>query len=68
MCSRFSIEVPEFYNLGFDVIDAWVKRDRNQLAMIWVDQNGKEKKYSYQDLANPSNQATNILLKYGSNK
>ena len=68
MCSRFSIEVPEFYNFGFDVIDAWAKRDRNKLAMIWVDQNGEEKNYSYQDLANPSNQATKILLKYGINK
>ena len=36
--------------------------------MIWVDQNGDEKKYSFLDLANLSNQAANILLKYGINK
>jgi len=68
MCSRFSIEVPEFYNFGFDVIDAWAKKDRNKLAMIWVDQNGEEKKYTFLDIANLSNQAANILLKYGINK
>ena len=68
MCETFSIEVPEYYNFGFDVIDAWAKKDRNKLAMIWVNQQGDEKKYSFLDLANLSNQAANILLKYGINK
>jgi acetyl-CoA synthetase len=64
----FSITVPEYYNFGFDVIDAWAKEDRNKLAMIWVNQEGEEKKYSFLDLANLSNQAANVLLKYGINK
>ncbi len=36
--------------------------------MIWVNQNGEEKKYSFLDLANLSNKAANILLKYNINK
>ncbi len=68
MKKSFSIEVPEYFNFGFDVIDSWAKKDRNKLAMIWVDQKGEEKKYSFLDLANLSNQAANILLKYGINK
>ncbi|NLO78425.1 MAG: acyl-CoA synthetase, partial [Methanomicrobiales archaeon] len=36
----FSIDVPEYYNFSFDVVDAWAKRDRNKLAMIWVNQQG----------------------------
>ncbi|KQC04928.1 MAG: acyl-CoA synthetase [Methanoculleus sp. SDB] len=67
-CREFSIEVPEHYNFGFDVIDAWAEKDRNKLAMIWVNQDGKEKKYSFRDLKNLSNQAANILLKYGVQK
>lgn len=66
--ARFSIPVPEHYNFGFDVIDEWAKKDRNKLAMIWVSQKGEEKKYTFQDLKNHSNQAANILLKYGINK
>jgi acetyl-CoA synthetase len=63
--AHFTIEVPEYYNFGFDVIDKWAKEDRNRLAMIWVDQEGNEKKYSFYDLKKLSNQAANILLKYG---
>jgi acetyl-CoA synthetase len=32
----FIIAVPEYYNFGFDVIDAWARKDRNKLAMIRV--------------------------------
>lgn len=63
--SDFSIDVPDDFNFGFDVIDRWASSDRNKLAMIWVDQKGNERKYSYRDLKNLSNQAANILLKYG---
>jgi acetyl-CoA synthetase len=65
---HFSIEVPEFYNFGFDVIDALAKKDRNKLAMIWVNQKGEEKNFTFRQLMNLSNQAANMLLKYGINK
>jgi len=68
LCANFTINVPEYYNFGFDVIDAWAQKDRNKLAMIWVDQKGNEKKYTFFDLMRLSNQAVNICLKYGIKK
>lgn len=35
-CARFSIEAPEFFNFGFEVINAWANKNRNKLAMIWT--------------------------------
>jgi acetyl-CoA synthetase len=64
----FSIDVPEYFNFGYDVIDDWARRDRNRLAMIWANQDGDEKKYTFRDLKNFSNMAANILLKFGINK
>ncbi|WP_332448640.1 AMP-binding protein [Methanoculleus sp.] len=68
LCANFKIDVPEYYNFGFDVIDTWAKKDRNKLAMIWVDQQGNEKKYTFFDLMRLSNQAVNICIKYGIKK
>ncbi|MCK9579375.1 MAG: AMP-binding protein [Methanoregula sp.] len=65
---NFKIDVPEYFNFGFDVIDAWANKDRNKLAMIWVDQNGKEQKFTFYDLMRLSNQIVNMLIKYGVNK
>ena len=67
-CKTFSIDVPEYFNFGYDVIDKWAETDRNKLAMIWTNQQGLEKKYSFRDLKNLSNQVANILLKYNINK
>jgi len=61
----FRIDVPEYFNFGFDVVDAWAKRDRNKIAMIWVNQQGIEKKFTFWDLMRLSNQIVNMLIKYG---
>ncbi len=64
----FHIAVPEYFNFGFDVIDAWAKKDRNKIAMIWTNQKGAEKKFTFWDLMRSSNQVVNMLIKYGVNK
>ncbi|HJJ43016.1 MAG TPA: AMP-binding protein [Methanocorpusculum sp.] len=61
--STFSIAVPEYYNFGFDVVDAWAKKDRNKLAMIWTNQEGKEKYYTFRQMMNLSNQIANMMFK-----
>ena len=68
LCSNFSIDVPEFFNFGFDVIDTWAKIDRNKKAMIWVNQSGYEKIFTFRDIMSRSNEAANMLLKYGIKK
>jgi acetyl-CoA synthetase len=67
-CADFRIEVPEYFNFGFDVIDRWAEADRNKLAMVWVNQQGVEKKFTFYDLSRLSNQVANIFLKYGPKK
>ncbi len=68
MFAKFAIEVPEYFNFGFDVIDAWANKDRNKLAMLWVNQEGKEKTFTFWDLMRLSNQIVNIMIKYGVTK
>lgn len=66
--NNFHVTVPDFYNFGFDVIDAWAKIDRNKIAMIWTNIEGDEKIFTFRDLMNRSNEAANMLLKYGVKK
>ncbi|MBN1165951.1 MAG: AMP-binding protein [Methanospirillaceae archaeon] len=60
----FKIDVPEFFNFGFDIVDSWARKDRNKLAMIWTNQQGEEKFYTFRDLSRLSNQIVNMLIKY----
>jgi acetyl-CoA synthetase len=66
--SRFAIDVPEYFNFGFDVIDRWAEYDKNKLAMVWVNQKGEERKFTFRDLSRLSNQVCNMFIKYGPKK
>ena len=65
---KFKLEVPEYFNYAIDVVDEWAKRERNKLALIWVNDKGEERKFSFWDLMSRSNQFANILKGLGIGK
>ncbi len=65
LAGEFPVKSPEYFNFAYDVIDRWAEYDRNKLAMIWTNQHGDVKSYTFSDMAKLSNQAANLLLKNG---
>ena len=63
--AHFPVKAPEYSNFGYDVVDEWARRDRNKLAMIWANQRGEEKRFTFHDMSKLSNQAANLLIKLG---
>ncbi len=61
----WDLKAPEYYNFATDVIDRIGREQRNKLAMIWADQSGREKKFTFHDFSALSNQAANLLLEQG---
>ncbi len=61
---NFKIEVPEYFNFGFDVVDAWARKDRNKIAMVWTNQQGDEKLFTFRDISKRSNEIVNMMIKY----
>lgn len=59
-------QVPEYFNFA-DVIDEWAqkekegKRRNNHPALWWIDGDGKEVKWSYQDVVLNSKKTANLL-------
>ena len=43
VCRNFRWEIPADYNIGVDVCDRWAD-DRQRLALIYIDPQGKEQK------------------------
>ena len=63
-----TMDVPEFYNFGFDVVDRWAK-DRTKLALISVDHSGEEaEQHTFWDLKMLSNKFANALRDLGITK
>jgi acetyl-CoA synthetase len=66
--ANFCIQVPEFYNFGFDVIDRWAEKEPGRLALLWVNQDGGEKRFTFADLKRESDLALKILQDRGIRK
>ena len=62
---NFSIKVPEFYNFGYDVVDAWAVKEPDKPAMLWVNQQGEERRYSFSDMKHGSDLAVRLLYDSG---
>jgi acyl-coenzyme A synthetase/AMP-(fatty) acid ligase len=64
----FMIQVPKYFNFGFDVIDRHADEERKR-ALIWTDPAGEEvKEYTFRDISRLSNKAANVLKGIGVKK
>ena len=61
----WNLTAPEYYNFAYDVIDRIGAADRNRLAMIWVNREGDERRFTFHELSRLSNQAANLLMEQG---
>jgi len=65
---NFSIEIPENFNFAYDVVDEYARTEPNRTALVWCDDNGGERVFSFQDLKTASNKTANFLLSKGIKK
>jgi len=65
---NYEVNVPGDFNFGFDIIDAWAEFDRDKLALLWCDDNGGERSFTYGDLSALSNKAANYFSNLGIGK
>ena len=47
---NFKIEVPENFNFGYDVVDAWAAEQPEKKAILWTNDQGLEHQYTYAEL------------------
>ena len=47
---NFRINVPENFNFGYDVVDAWAEEKPDKLAMLWTNDQGECIRFTYADM------------------
>ena len=58
----------ESFNFGFDVVDAIADKYPDKLAMLYVDKNHQEKRFTFKDIKRASNQCANYFASLGIKK
>jgi acetyl-CoA synthetase/medium-chain acyl-CoA synthetase len=62
------LAVPERYNFALDVVDRWATDDPGKLAMLWVGQDGAERRLSFGHFRDASNRCASVLRALGIKK
>ena len=65
---NFRINVPEAFNFGFDVVDEWARVEPDKRALLWVDDAGEERSFTFTDISRLSNKAANAFQRMGIGK
>ncbi|WP_289636919.1 AMP-binding protein [uncultured Adlercreutzia sp.] len=65
---NFRIEVPEAFNFGFDVVDEWARVEPDKRALLWCNDAGEERTFTFTDIKRLSNQAANAFADMGIGK
>lgn len=67
-CENFKINTPENFNFGYDVVDEWARVEPEKLALVWTNDEGDMKSYTFSDVKKHSDQAANFFRSYGIGK
>lgn len=65
---NFKIKVPENFNFGYDVLDAWAAEAPDKVAMCWTNDHGKHIDFTYADLKNKSDRTASYFQSLGIGK
>ncbi|MBO7439800.1 MAG: AMP-binding protein [Bacteroidales bacterium] len=67
-CKNYKVIVPENFNFGYDIVDAWALEQPEKLAMIWANDKGEEHKFTFADMKKYSDQTASYLMSLGIKK
>ena len=65
---NFHIKVPENFNFGYDVIDAWAAEQPDKKALLWTNDKGEHRQYTYADLKKYTDRTASYFQSLGIGK
>jgi len=65
---NFKINVPDDFNFGYDVVDEWARVEPGKRALLWCNDAGEERSFTFDDISLLSNKTANAFKKLGIGK
>ena len=62
---NFKIKVPENFNFGYDVVDAWAEKDPDKKALLWTNDQGEEIQFTFADIKRESDKTASFFASQG---
>lgn len=62
---NFKIKVPENFNFGYDVVDAWAAEQPDKKALLWTNDKGEHIQYTFADLKRETDRTASYFQSLG---
>lgn len=66
--TKFSVKCPDNFNFAYDVVDKIAECEPNRRAMVWTNEDGDERIFTFSDMSKASNKVANMLVAKGVKK
>ena len=60
--------IPENFNFAYDVVDAWAEEQPDKLALLWTNDQGKERRFTFGEMKELTDKAAAYFLSIGIRK
>ena len=65
---KFSLNIPDDYNFAYDIVDEMARREPEKTAMIWCNEKGEERIFTFADMKMYSDKTANFFSGLGIKK
>ncbi|NLC93621.1 MAG: AMP-binding protein, partial [Treponema sp.] len=65
---NFKLKIPENFNFAYDIVDRYAKEEPEKRALVWCDDNGDEKIFTFAQIAEASKKTAYFLTAHGIKK
>ena len=62
---NFNLQVPEHFNFAYDVVDFYAEHAPDQRALVWCNDSGESKSFTFKQLSHQSMMAAGLLMDKG---
>ncbi len=65
---NYTVNTPDTFNFGFDIVDGWADEKPDNRALLWCNDHGEERVFTFADMKRLSSKAANFFQSLGLKK
>ena len=66
--ANYKLIVPKNFNFGYDIVDAWAKKESNKKALLWTNDQGECHEFTFGDMKKYTDQTASYFQSLGIKK
>lgn len=63
--ANFELIVPDDFNFGYDVVDAWAEQEPDRVALTWTNSHGMERTFTFSDMKRETDRTASFFASLG---